>query len=228
MCTALKVGTGNDVTFNKVGIGLGATGPVTQLDIGGNQMCIREPFTPSPGATSPAGTVCWDESGRLYVQTGSSGWKYVELGPISGASSFIGSTGATGLTMGATGQQFEYIPFLATSEELQIHVEIIGATGGGEVAGGYVGLGTAYTPFEYTIIENTADATLPAGSTTDFVEFPGQDIGERVIISLKVSDMYLMNYGPTDTLTPGFTLSGAYAFATNLDCSINFIVAQRT
>jgi|688.fasta_scaffold00486_10 hypothetical protein len=224
MCTALKVGTGNDVTFNKVGIGLGATGPVTPLDINGNQMCIRQPFTPSIGASGPAGTICWGEAGNLYIQTGASGWKYVALGPVEPAD------GSTGLTSGSTLVQLEYIPFLATSEKLIIRVEVTdfsaGATGATGVSG-RVGLGTVYSPFEYAIIENTADAFLDP-PTSDYIEFPDLTIGEYVIISLKVKDSELGSFTSTDKLTPGYTLSAATAFADNLDCSITFAVALRT
>jgi hypothetical protein len=221
MCTALKVGTGNDVTFNKVGIGLGATGPVTSLDINGNQMCIRQPFTPSIGASGPAGTICWGEAGNLYIQTGESGWKYVALGPVEPAD------GSTGLTSGSTGQQFEYIPFLATSEELQMRVEVTDFSAGATGVSGRVGLGTVYSPFEYAIIENTADAFLDS-PMSDYIEFPDLTIGEYVIISLKVNDSELGSFTSTDKLTPGYTLSAATAFADNLDCSITFTVALRT
>jgi hypothetical protein len=220
MRTALALGTGDVVTFNKVGIGLGATGPVTPLDINGNQMCIRQPFTPSPGASGSAGTICWDEGGNLYVQTGASGWKYVALGPISPAS------GSTGLTMGSSEVQLQYIPFLAKSEELQIRVEVIGATGA-PGATGYVGLGTVYSPFEYDIIENTADAFLDS-PTSDYITFPDLAIGEYAIISLKVKDSELSSFTSTDKLTPGYILSTATAFADGLDCSITFTVALRT
>jgi hypothetical protein len=225
MCTALKVGSGNDVTFNKVGIGLGATGPIIPLDINGNQMCIRQPFTPSIGATSPAGTMCWDEVGRLYVKTGLSGWKYVELEPMPG---YIGSTGSFSLLNSESPKSVEYIPFLATSEKLIITVTITadpGATGPPVIV-----LGSAYTPFVYEII--STNAALGAGATlnnpnTDSITFEQGSPGDSFIISLKVGDSYLSAFTPDSILTPGNTLSAVVATTNTFDLNVTFEVTAR-
>lgn len=225
---ALGIGTGDNVNFNKVGIGLGATGPVAALDIQGNQMCLRESFTPSPGASAFTGTICWD-NGNLYVQTGASGWKYAALtGPIASAS------GSTGLIDGgpvgeggATGVPLEYIPFLATYEQLNIRVEVVGATGvPGAVS--QVVLGSQYTPFEYAIIEGDSIATIDNPSVDNIVWNSTPLVGDYVVVSLKVGSTYLSSFGPTDTLTPGNTLSGAYAKSSGFDCAITFTVLSRT
>jgi hypothetical protein len=221
MRDALGIGTGDNVTFNKVGIGLGATGPVTALDINSSEMCIREPRTPSPGATSPTGTICWDQD-NVYVQTGASGWKYAALAPVAGAT---GATGATGLIDGATAA-LEYIPFLATSEQLSIRVDVTGATGATGATDAGVILGTQYTPFEYAIIEGTV-ATIETPSIDNIEWNSPPEVGDYVIVSLKVSDTYLETFAPSDTITPGYTLSGVYALSSGFDCSITFTVTPR-
>ena len=226
MRTALGVGTGDNVTFNKVGIGLGATGPVAALDINSDQMCLRESFTPSPGASAPTGTICWD-NGNLYVQTGASGWKYAALtGPVASASGSTGLIDSGPIGEGATGVPLEYIPFLAEYEQLNIRVEVVGATGvPGDTS--QVVLGTVYTPFEYAIIEGGSIAIMDNPYVDNIVWNSPPVVGDYVVVSLKVGSSYLTNYGPTDTLTPGHTLSGVYAQSSGFDCTITFTVAQR-
>jgi hypothetical protein len=235
MCTALKVGTSDDVTFNKVGIGLGATGPITALDVNSDKMCLRQPFTPTEGEPSLAGTMCWDEAGRLYVQTGSSGWKYVELGPIpgaSGATGLVGSTGAFGLLNSEGYKPVEYIPFYVATEELIIRATITGDPGATGPA--VIVLGSYYTPFEYEIINysSTYSSVSPYlySSNTDTIYCDGLVAGDWFEVSLKVGDTYLSEFSPGTTITPGNTLSGgeSHALSNTYDAEITFTVGPRT
>jgi hypothetical protein len=241
MCTALKVGTSDDVTFNKVGIGLGATGPFTALDVNSDKMCLRQPFTPTEGEPSLAGTMCWDEAGRLYVQTGSSGWKYIELGPIPGASGATGETGASGY-IGSTGafgllnyegyKPVEYIPFYVATEELIIRATITGELGASGPA--VIILGSYYTPFEYEIINysSTYSSVSPYlySSNDDTIYCDGLVAGDWFEVSLKVGDSYLSFYESSTILTPGNTLSGSEvgAYSNTYDAEITFTVVPRT
>ena len=145
------------------------------------------------------------------------------LGPVSSA------TGATGLLNGSTAA-LEYIPFLATSEQLSIRVEVTDVTGGatgatGATSAGVI-LGTQYTPFEYSIIEGAA-ATIENPYVDNIVWSSTPEVGDYVIVSLKVSDAYLGAFAPSDTITPGYTLSNVYALSSGFDCSITFTVTQR-